>query len=279
MSRLSISRAWEETRERLGSDGRLFATVALALIALPSAVSTLANPNSNIAEDGASSSAALITLVMSLIAMVGQLALIRLAIGPSVSVGGAIGHAARRALPYIGSIILMVIVFIVLVIAPLALVLGAMGVSFQQGAQELPTGAWIPMLLFIVLFFYLAARMLMASSVASAEAVGPIRIVKRSWQLTRGNVGRLLAFLLLFLIAVIVLLSAVALMVGLLANALFDGIEPFSVGALLAGLVEGLLSAAATTVFAVMLARIYIQLNGSGDAVDEPEVTVPHSGT
>ncbi|HYI43230.1 MAG TPA: glycerophosphoryl diester phosphodiesterase membrane domain-containing protein [Sphingomicrobium sp.] len=275
MRRLSISRAWEETRTRLGSDGKLFTTVALALIALPSAVSTLVNPNGGMTGSTGSPGSGLVTLVMSLVALVGQLAIIRLAIGPSVSVGGAIGHAAGRALPYIGSILLLV-VGLFLAALPFGVVLTMMGASFERGAEQLPPGAWIPALLFFALLIYVATRMLMTSSVASAEAAGPIKILKRSWELTRGNAGRLLAFLLLFLIALVVVLSAVAVMVGLLANALFGEIEPLSAGALFVGLIQGLISAAATTVFAVMLARMYVQLSGPADA---PEVTVPHSGT
>ncbi len=275
MSRLSISTAWDETRARLASDGRLLTTVALAMVALPSAISTLVNPNSGMAESTGSAGSALVTFVMSLIALVGQLAIVRLAIGPSVSVGDAIGHAARRALPYIGSIILIVVALLILAV-PLVLLLAAMGVSFQQGGGSVPARAWIPVLLFIGLLLYAAARMLMTSSVASAEPVGAINIVKRSWELTRGHTGRLLGFLLMFLIALLIVLAVVGIMVGLLARTLFGDIEPLSVGALLVGLVQGLLSAAATTIFAVMLARIYVQLNG---AAGSAQVTVPHSGT
>src|SRR5919112_640952 len=44
MRGLSISAAWEETRDILTRDGRLLTTVALALIALPAAINTLINP-------------------------------------------------------------------------------------------------------------------------------------------------------------------------------------------------------------------------------------------
>ena len=69
---------------------------------------------------------------MSLIAMVGQLAIIRLAIGPSVSVGGAISHAVGRALPYLAAVILLVIALIILAL-PLIAVLAALGVWFEEG--------------------------------------------------------------------------------------------------------------------------------------------------
>lgn len=273
MSRLSISTAWDETKARLESDGRLLATVALALVALPSAVSTLANPNSGMAASGGSLTSSLVALAMSLVALVGQLAIIRLAIGPSISVGGAIGHAARRAIPYIGSIILLLIALFILAM-PIGVVLALMGMTFEPGGP-LPASAWIPILLFIALMIYIAVRMLMTSSVASAEAAGPIVILRRSWALTSGHVGKLLGFLLIFLIAVIVALGAVSIIVGLLSRSLFGDLEPFTAGALLVGLVQGILSAAATTIFAVMLARIYVQLAGPAGGA---EVTVPHSG-
>lgn len=275
MSKLSISTAWDESKQRLASDGRLLATVALAMVALPSAISALVNPNSGMAGNDGSPGIIFVVFVMSLIALVGQLAIIRLAIGPSVSVGDAIGHAARRALPYIGSVILLAIVFLIVAV-PIVLILVVLGVSFEQREAPLPAGAWIAVLLFIAILLYTAVRMLMTSSVASAESAGPVKILKRSWELTSGHTGRLLAFLLMFLIGLIVVLSAVGIMSGLLVQSLMGDIEPLSAAALVMGLIQGLLSAAATTVFAVMLARIYVQLSGSAGGA---EVTVPSSGT
>lgn len=275
MSRLSISTAWEETKSRLASDGRLLTTVALAMVALPSAISTLVSPNSAMAESGGSVGSGLVVLVMSLIAIVGQLALIRLAIGPSVAVGEAIGHAARRALPYLGSIILLVIGLLILAV-PLVILLSVMGVSLEGGRGVLPGPAWAAILLFVAALLYIAVRMLMTSSVASAESAGPIRILKRSWELTRGHAGKLLGFLLLFVIALFIVLGAVGVMVGLLARSSIGEIEPFSAAALLVGLAQGLATAAATAIFAVMLARMYVQLNGGAGGA---EVTVPHSGS
>jgi len=272
VNRLSISRAWDETKARLASDGRLFATVALAMVALPSAVSTLVNPDSGMAQGG-SPSAGIVVIVMSLIAMVGQLAIIRLAIGPSVSVGGAIGHSARRAPAYLGSIILIVLGMLVLAV-PLIALLAVMGVSFEEGAAA-PPAAWVAGLLYVAVLIYVAVRVLMSSSVASAEAAGPITILKRSWNLTRGHGGKLLGFLLLFIVAVLIVLGVISVMTALLARSLLGDLEPFSTAALFAGLVQGIASAAATTVFAVMLARIYVQLD-EGGAVP---VTVPASGS
>ena len=91
MRGLSISRAWEETRAILARDGRLIAAVALALIALPTAVTGLIDPN-GIGDSAGRMGLDVIVVVASLLALAGQLALIRLALGPSVTVGAAIVH-------------------------------------------------------------------------------------------------------------------------------------------------------------------------------------------
>ena len=44
MAKLSISRAWDETREVLKRDGRLLSIVAFALLALPSTVHSRSAP-------------------------------------------------------------------------------------------------------------------------------------------------------------------------------------------------------------------------------------------
>ena len=95
MRSLSISRAWEETRGLLVQDGRLYVSVALALIALPSVINMLISPSGvNTATDPFWKVA--LAFVTSLIALAGQLALIRLAVGPSTTVGAAITHGLRR---------------------------------------------------------------------------------------------------------------------------------------------------------------------------------------
>ncbi|HUG45221.1 MAG TPA: hypothetical protein VMK31_01755, partial [Sphingomicrobium sp.] len=79
MAALSISQAWEESKARIASDGRLMLAVAFALIALPMSVTGLVSPKSSGEEMTLIS--ALLFLASSLLAMIGQLAIIRLAIG------------------------------------------------------------------------------------------------------------------------------------------------------------------------------------------------------
>lgn len=278
--RLSISNAWDEARARLAADGRLLTIVALALIALPAAIGEFLFPVTEEVRAAAiftrapsSLGESVVMVIVAVIGIIGQLAIIRLALGPSLTVGEAIGHGARRALPYIGAALLMLLAVVILAI-PLVGIFVAMGVEFEPGGT-LPGPAILVMLLFFVVFLYLAVRMMMTSAVASAEDAGPIAIIKRSWALTRGHWWRLFGFVILFFIGVIILLSAVMLAVNLLIGLVAGPVEPRSAAALIVALIEALVSALATTVFMVMLARIYVQLSGEPAA----SASVPSSGT
>lgn len=270
---LSISHAWEETKSRIAADGRLFVIVALALLALPSAVGQFATPGAGMTRSPESVGAAVLMIAVWLIGLVGQLALIRLAIGPSVSVGEAIAHGARRSPAYVAAV-LLIILAILIASLPFVAALAALGVTFQPGAPP-PPAAYIFLLVYIALLLFIAVRMLLASPVASAESAGPINILRRSWELTRGHGLRLFGFLLLFIIAVIVVVGAVSIVTNLIVTMLFGTIEPLTVAALIVALVESIASAIATTIFIVMLARIYVQLTGGAPV----ETSVPRSGT
>jgi hypothetical protein len=268
---LSISKAWDETRAVLARDGRLIASVALALIALPTAVSGLVDPT------GMGNAGPLwidaIVLIASLAALAGQLALIRLALGPSIAVGEAIAHGLRRMPVYLLSAILIVIALMVIAI-PFAVALSLLGVPLDAKTLPATPNVILVLVLFVAVVFYLGVRMLMSAPVASAQDAGPIAIIQRSWAMTAGHWWRLFGFLILFFIGAVVALLAVSAAAGALAALFLGAIEPMSASALLVALVEALANAAITGLFAVMLARIYAQLAGSG----EPQAGVLNSG-
>lgn len=272
MTNLSISAAWDESKVIMVREGKLLASVALALIALPAALTGLVNPRS------VSTAATpiwndLLVIVASLIALAGQLALIRLALGPSVTVGGAIAHGLRRLPVYLVSGIIIMVALLVAAI-PFVLALAALGIPLDAKLE--PSGTvGILGLLYLAIVLFIGVRMIMAGPVASAEHIGPIAILKRSWALTGGNFWRLLAFLLAFFIAALVVLLAVGGAVGVLVGIAAGPIEPMSASALIVALVQALLNAIVTAVFAVMLARIYVQLTGGSEA----QASVPRSGT
>lgn len=271
MRGLSISAAWEEARAILTRDGRLFIAVALALIAFPSTVSGLINPAGMASRDTPLWIDA-VTVVTSLVALAGQLALIRLALGPSVSVGEAIAHGLKR-LPIYFLALFLVVTALLLVAVAVGFILAAMGVSVQPNTAPSP-GMLVAALLYAALVCFVFVRVLLTAPVASAEPVGPLALLRRSWQLSAGHWWGLFGFLLVYLIAVIVILFAVGSAVAVVVNLLIGSMQPMSAAALIAALIQSLVSAGITTVFAVMLARIYLQLGGSNGT----QVSVPSSG-
>jgi hypothetical protein len=275
MRHLSISAAWDEAKAIIAHDGGLLMTVALALVALPAAVNSFVNPS------GMNGSATPlwvdgVAFVASLIALAGQLALIRLALGPSVTVGSAIGHGFRRMPVYLVAI--LIIVFgLVLLIVVLAVLLAAAGVHVQRDATQVaasPASVIVALLVLGIMCFF-GVRLILAGPVASAERLGPIGVLRRSWALTAGNGWPLFGFLLIFIVGAIIVLFAIASALGAVIGLLTGHIQPMSAAALVLALLQSLVSAGITTVFAVMLARIYLQLSGGGEA----QVGVPSSGT
>lgn len=268
MRALSISEAWEETRAILARDGRLYLSVALALIAFPSVINMLINPN------GLNNATApiwkdLVALLASLIALAGQLALIRLALGPSTTVGAAIAHGLRRTPFYLSAVILLFLGLVVLTI-PLGVLLALLGVPITSSGVRMPAS---PVTL-LVAFLYLAVitffgvRMILSAPIASAEDVGPIGILRRSWALSAGHWWPLFCFVLIFLVAVIIVLVAVGSVIGVVVRLTLGAIEPMSAAALVIALVQSVVSAAISTLFALMLARIYLQLAGGSDQAE-----------
>lgn len=272
MAALSISKAWEESKAILAHDGRLIASVALALVALPTAVSGLIDPK------GMTGSGPLwsdvLVLLASLLALAGQLALIRLALGPSITVGAAIAHGLRRMPVYLLSAILIVVILLILAI-PFGVAMVLSGVPLEADTIPMTPATVTLLILFLAFVFWLAVRMLMTAPVASAEHAGPLAIIRRSWTLTMGHWGRLLGFLMIFFIGAIIVLLAVGTLTGVVAQLLFGPVEAMSPSALLVALVGAVANAAITALFAVMLARIYAQLAGGAEA----QASVPSSGT
>lgn len=264
MAVLSISRAWDETKAVLARDGRLFTTVALAMFVLPGVVAELVAPKAPAGELPSPGLWTILSILALLISLVGQLAVCRLALGPVISVGEAIRHGALRAPAYVAAALMWVLPFLV--------AFALLGASAGTNPETMSAGTALAVLVLLVLFMMIAIRFLLASPIASAEHLSPIGILRRSWALTRGHWWKLFGFLVLFLIALIILLTAVGAVVGTLTTLAFGEAEPLSVGALILSLATQLIAASITVVLMIMLARIYAQLSGA----DEP-ASVPHA--
>jgi hypothetical protein len=267
MPKLSLSRAWEETSAVLARDGRLFVAVALALFVLPGLILSVSMP---VAEPGKLPPAGAwiaVAIAVTLIWTIFQLAVLRLAMEPHVSVGEAIVHGARRLLPYIAAMLCWAL--------PI-LVVGSLLSSFLvENEANPPVAASLGLLLLTAVGTFLGVRMMLSSAVASAENIGPIAILRRSWELSRGNWWRLFAFLLLFVVAALCLVIAAGSIASLLVRLFAEDAGPRSLGGLLIAIVSEVLNGLLSVGFLVMLARIYAQRSGAIAA----QPSVPSSGT
>lgn len=260
MVELSISKAWEQTKEVIARDGRLIASVALALIALPAVVSGLVAPK-GYSDPAVPGWGLIVVLLAALVGVAGQLAVIRLALGPAITVGDAIVHGLKRFPFYLAAAILIGAGLLILAI-PFVAIVAALGVPLTaEGFKQSPP-AILLWLVYVAIAFYLGLRMIMASPVASAEAIGPIAIIRRSWNLTAGRWWRLFGFIVLYLLGAIVVLAAAGAAIGIVATLLLGSPDPLSASALLVAIVMAFVNAGVTALLAVMLARIYVQLSG-----------------
>ena len=263
MAKLSLSKAWDETREAIARDGKLIGAVALAMFFLPGVIVGVIEPVAS--PFPATTKEAVIAILVALIALVGQLALIRMALGARPTVGEAIGHGARRVPAYIAAGIIWA--------GPLIVAAYFIGPDFWRHPQNATGGQAAAALVIMLALLIIGVRMMMTSSVASAEAVGPIEIVRRSWQLTSGHWWKLFGLLCVFLLVMIIVMTAVGAVIGILSSLVFGPLEPMTIGALFTAVCTQLVSAVLTTGLLIMLARIYFQLSGRSSA------SVPSSGT
>ena len=265
MAKASISRAWDETRAVMSRDGKAMVAVALALFVLPGLVANLFIPRPTGGVMPAPGLWLVPVGIVLVISLVGQLAIIRIASGTGNTVGDAIAHAAKHAPAYVAATIIWMLPFALLV-----LFVNANASEGQQPTVGLAVFVLVAALILLFGGLFLFVRMMMLSPVASNETGGPIALIRRSWQLTRGNWWRLFGFFLLFAIAAAVVLIFSNIVAGIFARILGGAEDPFTVGALLVSLVTQLASSAVSLVFFAMIARIYVQLSSGGSSVSVP---------
>ncbi|HEX6072132.1 MAG TPA: hypothetical protein VFY95_03910 [Sphingomicrobium sp.] len=269
MTNLSLSHAWDETKAILARDGNLLGTVALALVVLPQAIY-----GAFFAQEAQLSPVSqLVGLAVILIGLAAQLALNRLAIGPSTTVGAAIGRGAART-PAALATFLIVIVAMSFLFLPVAMLLVSIGVlEAAAAAGTLPP----PRLLgiFLVYFLFVFSIFQLIVPIAAAERGGPLHILARSWKLGIRQYWRLFTFLIFVLIGLLVVWLTGQLLAGIFTSLALGPPRAGSLSAALLSLIVAAAQGAYTMVSAVMLARIYAQLAGGGTV----QASVPRSGT
>jgi len=259
--KLSLSKAWDETQVLLPRDGKLFAAVSLALLVLPSTIFGTVAPGALMGSARPEGMIGVLVIVVALIGLVGRIAIASLALKPT-AVGEAISQALRRTPAAAAAFVLFLI--------PIGLLLSPFLPAILLSPDNPPSGPLMAATLIMLVAFILGVRLvLLLVPVASAEKIGVIALLKRSWILSSGNWWRLAIFLVIFLTGSIIAARAIGFVLGG-ALILFVGpLQPMTVSALILAVVLSFVGAAITTVFSMMLARIYAQLSAGQPSVPE----------
>lgn len=268
MATLSITRAWNETVAFMQRESRLVLPIAFLLVSLPGAALQYAMPTP---EPGAPIDLAgwmrdirtvmLFLPVVAILSLIGTIAINHLAIKPGRSVAEALQVGARR---FIFLFLAWLLLALVAMVACLPLALLVKGQGF--GAGQAPGGLFLlAVLVYFLLILAASIRLILTTPVCAAESAGPIAILTRSWELTRGHFWRLLGFVLLFWLAAFVAIIAISAVIGIVIFIATGPPVPGSAGAFVVLLLSAVLQAIATSLFATMIARIYVQLTGAGE--------------
>ena len=280
MKRISISRAWDRTREQLARDGRLYFAVSGAFVALPTAGRwTLAPPDPTTPPGSLESLFGLLLLFLAMIALVTTSVL---ASGRAQRVGEAIGRGARRMPAALLAGMLWGLPTLILLGALFRWTLGPENFTLiTQSAEPVtmdmidiesanPGGVFLLWALFFVVAF-VGTRLSLVTPAAAVEDTGIVGLLRASWRASKGAFWRIFATLILLSLTVAIVDLVASVIVGL-AVSLMGGVAPLSIGALLTGLVQGAVLAVFMTLVAMMLTHIYLQGIATPPVRAEPSV-------
>jgi len=252
---VSIGTAYSEAAAFVAREKKLLAPLVLALMVVPATISQLMQPVTPLADAAGMRSWMVIALLALLIGLVGQMAVNRLAMGSDRSLGGTIGLALRRLPAALGAFILFFFL-LSLVLIPLIVVM-SLASGGATPAGQAPGGFSVVTVLIV---FAAVPRILLAPAIAMDQPLGPWRLVKATWNATRGQYWRLLGFFVLFLAASLIFAMAVSAVVGSLATLALGKPEPLSVSRLVVALAGGLVQGVIATLYAAMIGRLVVQL-------------------
>ncbi len=268
--KLDMGAAWNHATAMLGANKDVVLVVAGVFFFLPYLTLALLLPQTAQPAQGQADPNAILAMLLDIYATywwafllvsvaqgIGMLALLALLTDRRrPTVGEALAHGAKGFLPYLGSQLLAGLCYAVGLGIPLAAA-AASGI----GALTLVLG-----LLAVVAGVYLFVKFSLIAQVIAIDGImNPLKVLQRSWQLTKGNSLRLLAFYLLLLIAVGIVVVIITMIFGLVFALLGGQFETIG-----NGIVGSILNTIFVVIFLATLAAVHRQLAGpSAEAVSE----------
>lgn len=257
---LPVSEIWEDTMSFVRREWGLIAPVSLALLGLSNAAAEMAG--NAMGPDGPANGpgwAVLLFVVTIFLSQFGQLAIMALALKPGVSVGEAIGLAARR-MPKLIAISLIMVLVLVIAALPLAILLAANGIDLGTPTDRLPASAAFGVFVFLGLLAWLFVRLLPLNAllIDADPAIGAT--IKATFAMTRGHATILLGLSALYLLISLITAGAATFVVGSAFGLLGQWVGAPWAGPLMGALAGGMIAAALGAISNVFLTRVYQRL-------------------
>jgi hypothetical protein len=268
VAKISVSKAWDETREVLRRSSKLIIPVALAFVVLPGVIAELVVSDAQASGD--TTVMPIVMLLFLLCSLVAQMAIQAIALPTGQTTLGAVIALTLRRLP-------VVVAAAILLIIPLIVLLSILfGVQLAAAAGGSVNPRFLGTLMIVLLVLLVPlSKFSLLTPVAVKEPGGPIRLLQRAWSLSRGATLKLYGLVVLTVLLPLLLAFIATAVFGSLVVILAGQPQGWSVSTLLVALVSQLASVAASVPLSILFARIYAQQSGPAHA----DVSVPSSGT
>jgi membrane-anchored glycerophosphoryl diester phosphodiesterase (GDPDase) len=257
---ISMSAIWDESVVMIRRESHLMVPVALATVGVGSVISGLAQPETPAA--GLNVIAILGFVIGFILEVVGNLALMALALMPGMSVGESLRLAVARLPKMLGIAAIFFIAIIALMI-PVGIILKLSGapISANMTPEELPAVVVLSALIVGALLLYISARLLTLSAVVVDRNPPVIQAIKSSFAATHGIAGKIVGVVLLFLVVTLVISGAAASISGILFGMIGKAVGAPLLGTGLATVVTGMVSALLSIISTVFGATLYRKLS------------------
>lgn len=271
---VNMGNVWDRATEFLSDNLAVVVPIAVLAIFLPSSLSASIAP---IAKQSATANTVvgLLSLVLMLVTVWGQLAIMALATEPRAGRQPAVRAANHRILPMIGLSLLLLIGFLALLL-PFPVVLGLAGYDLgaaMNGARvEIPNGVggfvllYTLVLLPLVLFF--AARLILVTPVVLRERRG-LGTFRRSFVLSRGITWKIIGVVILYCIVFGVAILAAQTVFGSILQLIAGGEGTISVATVLTSVLVSAVQTAFVALAAAFVAKLYLAVRDAREAIVE----------
>jgi hypothetical protein len=259
MTMISMNVVWEDTIAFVRREAGLVIPLALATSLVGDVANSLVNP---VAGSEPNILYSLVTFAAVIWTVIGQLAIMALALRPGSSVGEALLLATRRLPTLIGAALLVGIVATI-VLMPAIFGFMQSGVNPNNPATFTLLPGWVSLyfLIFGCLAIWLSLRLSTLNPLIVDKQPGIVTSLKTAFAMTRGVVARLILAAFVYFVTTIVLTTVVRFVFGSLFELLGRGIGSPFMATVLTALATGTVAAALSTFAAIFLAMLYRRLN------------------